>query len=76
MQVLLDKGIATRRGIMCAHREPAYQKESWRSAGPLTESEHAQDQCVLLPIFHQLAREDQQRIASELAAAVAIGVTA
>ncbi len=35
MQALLDQGIATRRGIMCAHREPAYQTQSWRSVGPL-----------------------------------------
>jgi dTDP-4-amino-4,6-dideoxygalactose transaminase len=27
MQALLDRGIATRRGIMCAHREPAYETE-------------------------------------------------
>ncbi|MGH9585091.1 MAG: DegT/DnrJ/EryC1/StrS family aminotransferase, partial [Bryobacteraceae bacterium] len=34
MQAMLDRGIATRRGIMCAHREPAYrEKEPWRSAG-------------------------------------------
>jgi perosamine synthetase len=32
MQSLLDQKIATRRGIMCSHREPAYQnqKEPWR----------------------------------------------
>lgn len=70
MQALLDRGIATRRGIMCAHREPAYQKESWRAAGTLVESERAQDTCVLLPIFHQLSREDQQRIASEFRSAI------
>ncbi|NJR76810.1 MAG: DegT/DnrJ/EryC1/StrS family aminotransferase, partial [Scytonema sp. CRU_2_7] len=29
MQAMLDAGIATRRGIMCAHREPAYQMEPW-----------------------------------------------
>ena len=34
MQALLDRGIATRRGIMCAHREPAYQNQPWRSVGP------------------------------------------
>jgi dTDP-4-amino-4,6-dideoxygalactose transaminase len=68
MQTLLDKKIATRRGIMCSHREPAYQKESWRSAGPLSESERAQDECILLPLFHQLTSDEQQFIASELRA--------
>ena len=29
MQAMLDAGIATRRGIMCAHRESAYQIEAW-----------------------------------------------
>ena len=29
MQQLLDDGIASRRGIMCAHREPAYCREPW-----------------------------------------------
>jgi len=72
MQTLLDRGIATRRGIMCAHREPAYPKGTWRSSGPLAESERAQDQCILLPLFHQLAREDQERVASELRPALAV----
>ena len=49
MQSLLNDGIATRRGIMCSHREPAYAKESWGAFGSLVESERAQDQCVLLP---------------------------
>ena len=37
MQDMLDKGVATRRGIMCSHREPAYADVPcpW----PLTESE-------------------------------------
>lgn len=29
MQALLDRGIATRRGIMNAHREPAYPRGTW-----------------------------------------------
>jgi dTDP-4-amino-4,6-dideoxygalactose transaminase len=70
MQTLLDRKIATRRGIMCSHREPAYGKEPWRSTGPLDESERAQDECILLPLFHQLTREQQQFIATELRAAL------
>jgi dTDP-4-amino-4,6-dideoxygalactose transaminase len=68
MQALLDKNIATRRGIMCSHREPAYQKETWRSAGPLSESERAQEECILLPLYHLLTHEQQQFIASQLRA--------
>jgi perosamine synthetase len=71
MQALLNDGIATRRGIMCAHREPAYTKESWVAPQPLTASEHAQDECILLPLFHQITPEEQQFVASRLEAALA-----
>jgi dTDP-4-amino-4,6-dideoxygalactose transaminase len=70
MQALLDRGIATRRGIMCAHRETAYQSQSWRSAGPLSESERAQDECILLPLYHQLGRKEQELVTAELREAV------
>lgn len=66
MQCLLDGGVATRRGIMCSHREPAYAKGTWRAPASLTESERAQDKCILLPIFHQLTKGDQQSIAAGL----------
>jgi perosamine synthetase len=31
MQAMLDDGISTRRGVMCAHLEPAYRREPWRA---------------------------------------------
>jgi perosamine synthetase len=68
MQSLLNQGIATRRGIMCSHRELAYQTETWRAAGSLLASEAAQEQCILLPLFHQLSREEQGLIAAQLKA--------
>lgn len=71
MQLLLDQGIATRRGIMCSHREPAYQHQAWRSAGSLAESESAQEECILLPLYHQLTTEEQELVASSLRAALA-----
>ncbi|MBV8330636.1 MAG: DegT/DnrJ/EryC1/StrS family aminotransferase [Verrucomicrobia bacterium] len=70
MQTLLDRGIATRRGIMCSHREQAYQHQSWRSAGSLCESERAQEECILLPIYHQLAKEEQELVAANLRTAI------
>lgn len=73
MQYMLDHGVATRRGIMCAHREPAYAKGGWRSAGPLRQSEFAQDQCILLPIFHDLTSNEQQLVADQLRAALRVG---
>jgi dTDP-4-amino-4,6-dideoxygalactose transaminase len=66
MQVMLDRKIATRRGIMCSHREPAYPAGTWRSAGSLVASERAQDECILLPLYHQLTAAEQQFIATEL----------
>lgn len=71
MQAMLDDGIATRRGIMCSHREPAYQKEAWRAAGTLEQSERAQEECILLPLHHHLKDEEQQLIAARLQAALA-----
>jgi dTDP-4-amino-4,6-dideoxygalactose transaminase len=70
MQALLDQQIATRRGIMCAHREPAYKNQPWRSPGSLSASERAQDECILLPLYHQLKDEEQRFIASRLRAAI------
>jgi len=82
MQCLLDAGIATRRGIMCTHREPAYQHESWSCGGyrnqcdcsvnqcnQLVESEQAQDRVILLPLFHQVTEHDQGYIAKILSEA-------
>lgn len=65
MQQLLDRGVATRRGIMCAHREPAYAPQDWRG-GPLPESERAQDEVLLLPLFHDLSEEQMETVARAL----------
>jgi perosamine synthetase len=75
MQRLLDEGISTRRGVMCAHREPAYGPGTWTCRGGtsrcecpggrctrLVESERAQDESVILPLFDQLAEADQDRV--------------
>lgn len=71
MQSLLDRGIATRRGIMCSHREPAYQHEPWRQAGSLVLSEQAQERSVMLPLYHQLQAEEQELVVSCLQALTA-----
>ena len=84
MQAMLDDGVATRRGIMCAHREPAYQEQPWScGSGPgrcgcaaghcerLRESERAQDRSLLLPLFDQLTQADLERISTSLQQACA-----
>ena len=53
MQAMLDAGIATRRGIMNAHREPPYRDR----ACSLPVSETAQDRIILLPLFPSLTDE-------------------
>jgi perosamine synthetase len=60
MQRLLDKGISTRRGIMNAHQEPAYQAAGWS----LPNSEHCRDQTILLPLFNGIGSENVTSVAA------------
>ncbi|MGB3898989.1 MAG: DegT/DnrJ/EryC1/StrS family aminotransferase [Mesorhizobium sp.] len=69
MQTMLDHGIATRRGIMCIHMEPAYA--GLPLAFALPRSEAARDRSIILPLYAQMAHEDQMRVVEVLAAAVA-----
>ena len=68
MQHMLDQGIATRRGVMCIHREAPYADRSRTTALPV--SEHCQDSHIILPFFTQLTQEELQRVGDELARAV------
>jgi dTDP-4-amino-4,6-dideoxygalactose transaminase len=73
MQSMLDAGVATRRGVMCAHREPAYRTEPWRCEGrgaPLAQSEAATDQCLILPLYNGMTTDDQARVVAALATAL------
>lgn len=69
MQELLDLGISTRRGIMCAHREPAYSGHPLPHG--LAESEAAQNSCILIPIYHTLSELDQLRVIEGLGRSLA-----
>ncbi len=66
MQAMLDAGVSTRRGIMCSHREAAYEKLPLRH--PLPQSERAQDECILLPIYSGMTQDVQHNVASSLRA--------
>lgn len=78
MQFMLDKGISTRRGVMCAHREPPYvDGRSRRNSGgegascarwvaELTESERAQDHAIALPLYPQMTEDEQDRVVETL----------
>jgi len=60
MQFLLDKGIATRRGIMNAHQEIPYVDGGWS----LPKSELARDQVILLPLFPGIGMESLRYIST------------
>lgn len=64
MSALLERGIATRRGIMLAHQEPAY--EHVPRARPLPVSERASARSLLLPLFPQMTEADVDRVLAEL----------
>jgi dTDP-4-amino-4,6-dideoxygalactose transaminase len=57
MQHLLDAGIASRRGIMNAHQEPAYSPSS-----SLPFSEKMRDTTILLPIFNGMKEEQIEEV--------------
>lgn len=79
MQAMLDAGISTRRGIMCAHREVAYEHEIWSCGNEreachcgkgrcdrLYESEQAQEHAIVLPLFHHMTEQEQDRVIEAL----------
>lgn len=79
MQTMLDLGVATRRGIMCAHREQAYKNEAWSCNPPsgscrclpfqcerLSVSEQAQERSIVLPLYHEMSESDLTRVVDSL----------
>lgn len=64
MQALLDRGIRTVRGVMCAHREPAYRELPLRY--PLPVSERLQDRSIILPLYPGMTAGEQERVISSL----------
>jgi dTDP-4-amino-4,6-dideoxygalactose transaminase len=69
MQTMLDAGIATRRGVMCTHREEPYANDYGNV--PLPRSEAAQDRSVVLPLFPQMTHAEQDQVVSTLKQACA-----
>ena len=70
MSAMHERGIATRRGIMCAHRERPYFEMG--KAQALRESERAQDECLLLPIFAEITETEQGAVADALRVALSV----
>lgn len=67
MQMLLDQGISTRRGIMNIHLEKAYSSQnSHRAATLLDRSVSAQDQTIILPLFSGMTDIELLRVTEAL----------
>ena len=64
MQDMLDSGISTRRGIMCAHLEAPY-KQAWLK-GCLPKSERCRDTGLILPLYPGMEEEDLSRVVDTL----------
>lgn len=81
MRRLADAGVASRRGVMCVHRETAYPPGTW-SCRPdagcvcgeggcdrLRLSETAQDRSLQIPLFGAMTEAEQDQVAAALASA-------
>jgi dTDP-4-amino-4,6-dideoxygalactose transaminase len=60
MQQMLDRGIATRRGIMATHREAPYRHAKWDEQ--LTQTNLVADTAMVLPLYHGMTEEDQDYV--------------
>lgn len=66
MQAMLAEGISTRRGVMCAHLEPAYADRASARWTALPESERAQQRSIILPLYHSMTEPQQDRVVEAL----------
>ena len=79
MRRLAAAGVASRRGVMCVHREPAYPAGSWScrpdadcgggACDQLRFSESAQDRSLQIPLFGAMTEAEQDHVVAALAAA-------
>ncbi len=83
MQRMLDAGVSTRRGAMNAHQEAAWPHDRFTCGVPhatcgcaegvcarLRNSERALATGIVLPLFHQMTDDDQDRVIVALTDAV------
>jgi dTDP-4-amino-4,6-dideoxygalactose transaminase len=66
---LADAGVSARRGIMAAHLEPAY---AGQPCPPLPVTERITAGSLILPLFHEMTEEEQDRVVSVLRAAAGL----
>ena len=68
MRAMRAQGIATARGVMCAHLEPPY-RDAW-PRGCLPVSEAMRDRGLMLPLHHQVDANVQAEVVAALASAL------
>jgi dTDP-4-amino-4,6-dideoxygalactose transaminase len=61
MEKLAASEISARRGIMAAHRHPAYANRDYGNAA-LTVTEQLTDHTLILPLYHEMTPDEQQRV--------------
>ncbi|HKP06548.1 MAG TPA: DegT/DnrJ/EryC1/StrS family aminotransferase [Microbacterium sp.] len=64
LEALAQADISARRGIMAAHRQPPYVDLTPDAGLPATE--RLTDNTLILPVYHQLTQEDQDRVIAVL----------
>lgn len=62
MEWLAERDISARRGIMAAHRQPAYS--DWDGQLPVTNL--LTDNTLILPLFHTMSESEQARVVEAL----------
>jgi len=71
LRMMMDRGMSPRRGIMAAHLEPAYQGAAVRAPLPVTE--RLTGRSLLLPLFHAMTDEQQDRVIDVVKDAAGLG---
>jgi perosamine synthetase len=69
LRMLADAGVSARRGIMAAHLEPAY---AGQPCPPLPVTERVTGGSLILPLFHEMTEDEQDRVVSVLRAAAGL----
>ncbi len=59
LAVLAASDVSARRGIMAAHRQPAY---AGHPSAPLPVTERLTDNTVILPVYHQMTDAEQDQV--------------
>ena len=64
LEALANADVSARRGIMATHRQAPYRELTPEAGLPATE--HLNDNTLILPVFHSLSDEDQNRVIAVL----------